>query len=59
VPGRDYSFGTLIKAQAAGDAEALQDAGRRLVRIGLDGPRALQLFAGAVATATGRATQAR
>jgi transaldolase/glucose-6-phosphate isomerase len=59
VPGRDYSFGTLIKAQAAGDAEALQDAGRRLVRIGLDGPRALDLFASAVATATGRATQAR
>ncbi len=59
VPGRDYSFGTLIKAQAAGDAEALEDAGRRLVRIGLDGPRALQLFASAVAAATGRATQAR
>jgi transaldolase / glucose-6-phosphate isomerase len=59
VPGRDYSFGTLIKAQAAGDAEALQDAGRRLVRIGLDGRRALLLFASAVATATGRATQAR
>jgi transaldolase / glucose-6-phosphate isomerase len=59
VPERDYSFGTLIKAQAAGDAEALQDAGRRLARIGLDGPRALELLAGAVATATGRATQAR
>jgi transaldolase/glucose-6-phosphate isomerase len=59
VPGRDYSFGTLIMAQAAGDAEALQAAGRRLVRIGLDGARALDLFASAVATATGRATRAR
>jgi glucose-6-phosphate isomerase len=53
VPGREYSFGTLIAAQAAGDAEALEAKGRRLVRIGLDGSRALGLFAEAVATALG------
>jgi glucose-6-phosphate isomerase len=53
VPGRDYSFATLIAAQAAGDAEALEAKRRRVVRIGLDGPRALDLFAEAVATALG------
>jgi transaldolase / glucose-6-phosphate isomerase len=53
VPGREYSFGTLIAAQAAGDAEALEAKGRRVVRIGLDGPRGLDLFAEAVTTALG------
>jgi glucose-6-phosphate isomerase len=54
VPGREYSFGTLVAAQAAGDAEALQAKGRRLVRIGLDGPRALELFNDALASALGQ-----
>jgi transaldolase / glucose-6-phosphate isomerase len=53
VPGRDYSFGTLIAAQAAGDAEALQAAGRRVVRLGLDGERSLVLLAEAFAVALG------
>src|SRR6266511_968772 len=53
VPGREYPFGTLIAAQAAGDAEALEAKGRRVVRIGLDGPPALELFADAVTTALG------
>jgi hypothetical protein len=53
VPGREYSFATLVAAQAAGDAEALEAKGRRLVRIGLDGPGALDLFADAVAVAVG------
>jgi hypothetical protein len=53
VPGREYSFATLVAAQAAGDAEALEAKGRRLVRIGLDGPRALELFAEAVTVALG------
>jgi transaldolase / glucose-6-phosphate isomerase len=53
VPGRSYSFGTLVAAQAAGDAEALQAKGRRLVRVGLDGPRALSLFNDALASALG------
>jgi transaldolase/glucose-6-phosphate isomerase len=53
VPGREYSFATLVAAQAAGDAEALQAKGRRLARIGLDGPRALDLFNDALAAALG------
>ncbi len=32
VPGRGYSFRTLVAAQAAGDAEALEAKGRRVVR---------------------------
>jgi glucose-6-phosphate isomerase len=30
IPGQDYDFGTLLRAQAAGDAEALEEAGRRV-----------------------------
>ena len=37
VPGRAYTFGTLVAAQAAGDAEALRAKGRRVVRVHLDG----------------------
>ncbi|MFA9429464.1 glucose-6-phosphate isomerase [Egicoccus sp. AB-alg2] len=33
IPGRDYTFGRLKRAQAAGDLAALQAAGRRAVRI--------------------------
>jgi hypothetical protein len=39
VPGRPYTFSQLKRAQASGDAQALADRGRRLVRIGL-GPDA-------------------
>lgn len=35
VPGAPYSFAQLKRAQASGDAQALTDRGRRLVRIGL------------------------
>jgi hypothetical protein len=35
VPGRDYSFATLHAAQALGDARALGDRGRPLVRVHL------------------------
>ncbi len=37
VPGQGYSFGTLITAQAQGDAKALDDTGRRLLRLRLTG----------------------
>jgi glucose-6-phosphate isomerase len=53
VPGRDYSFGTLVAAQAAGDAEALEAKGRRVVRIGLDGPPGLDLLTEAIDVALG------
>jgi hypothetical protein len=35
IPGRPYGFRTLIAAQAAGDFQALQERGRRIVRITL------------------------
>jgi hypothetical protein len=36
IPGRAYSFGTLIDAQALGDLRALRDRGRRVARVSLD-----------------------
>ena len=36
IPGKPYSFGTLADAQALGDLEALQEAGRRVARVHLD-----------------------
>jgi transaldolase/glucose-6-phosphate isomerase len=36
VPGRDYDFGTLIAAQAAGDHRSLVDHGRRVLRVAVD-----------------------
>jgi len=35
VPGKDYSFGTLVAAQAAGDARVLADHGRPVLRLHL------------------------
>ena len=35
IPGEPYTFGTLIAAQAQGDFQALEDNGRRLLRIHL------------------------
>ena len=36
IPGREFGFRTLIRAQAAGDFAALQERGRRIVRINLE-----------------------
>jgi hypothetical protein len=36
IPGRDFGFARLIRAQAAGDYEALKERGRRVARIRLD-----------------------
>jgi transaldolase / glucose-6-phosphate isomerase len=36
IPGRDFGFRRLIAAQAAGDFAALQDRGRRIVRVRLE-----------------------
>ncbi|HVL88939.1 MAG TPA: transaldolase, partial [Actinomycetota bacterium] len=33
IPGRGYTFGTLIDAQAEGDLRSLRDAGRRVARV--------------------------
>lgn len=35
IPGEPYTFGTLIRAQALGDYEALQTHGRRVIRLHL------------------------
>jgi transaldolase/glucose-6-phosphate isomerase len=35
VPGSDYTFGSLISAQALGDYRALRHKGRRVLRINL------------------------
>jgi hypothetical protein len=35
IPGQSYGFRTLIAAQALGDFEALQERGRRIVRVQL------------------------
>jgi glucose-6-phosphate isomerase len=35
VPGKDYTFGRLIAAQAAGDATVLADHGRPVLRVHL------------------------
>ena len=37
VPGKGYSFGTLITAQAQGDLKALRNNGRKVIRIHLSG----------------------
>jgi hypothetical protein len=37
IPGTDYTFGMLERAQAEADAEALREAGRPVVRVALDG----------------------
>jgi hypothetical protein len=36
IPGRDFGFGRLIRAQAAGDLAALEERGRRVVRLRLE-----------------------
>jgi transaldolase/glucose-6-phosphate isomerase len=35
VPGKDYSFGSIIKAQSLGDFQALKQENRRILRIDL------------------------
>jgi len=43
VPGAGYTFGVLKSAQALGDLAALRDAGRRVVRVHLEGDVATSL----------------
>jgi transaldolase/glucose-6-phosphate isomerase len=52
VPETTYTFGELIRAQAAGDAMALEQRGRRLLRInlGTDAKAALERLAGMIPT---------
>ena len=43
IPGRDFGFARLIRAQAAGDYESLKERGRRVARVRLGGGRLMQL----------------
>jgi transaldolase / glucose-6-phosphate isomerase len=36
IPGRDFGFGRLIRSQAAGDFAALEERGRRAIRVRLE-----------------------
>ena len=36
IPGRDFGFARLIRSQAAGDLAALEENGRRIVRLRLE-----------------------
>ena len=36
IPGRDFGFARLIRAQAAGDYESLKERGRRVARVRLE-----------------------
>jgi glucose-6-phosphate isomerase len=50
VPGRDFTFGTFIAAQAAGDAQVLREHGRPVLRLHLSDassalPRLTELLA--------------
>ena len=36
IPGREFGFGRLIRAQAAGDFASLQERGRRVGRVRLE-----------------------
>jgi glucose-6-phosphate isomerase len=56
VPGRDYTFGTLIGAQAAGDREALAAARRRLLHLHLTEGGTLEMLNEALRVALGSAS---
>jgi transaldolase/glucose-6-phosphate isomerase len=45
IPNQGLTFGTLIRAQALGDYEALIEAGRKVLRIHLRDPRDLEQLA--------------
>jgi hypothetical protein len=36
IPGREFGFARLIRSQAAGDLGALEENGRRVVRLQLE-----------------------
>ena len=61
IPGQPYSFGILKRAQALGDLQALQQAGRRVLRVHLThtGPDALAHLIDALADALSACPQER
>jgi transaldolase/glucose-6-phosphate isomerase len=49
IPGEGLTFGTLIRAQALGDYEALIDAQRKVLRVHLSSPKDVQQISAALA----------
>jgi transaldolase/glucose-6-phosphate isomerase len=58
VPGREYTFGTLIAGQAAGDRAALVAGGRRVLHVHLTRGGNLEILEEAVRVALGRSEEA-
>ncbi|HEV8338216.1 MAG TPA: hypothetical protein VGR25_00980 [bacterium] len=54
IPGEDYTFGTLLRAQALGDVQALRAGGRRVLRVHLREPSALERVEAALQAALPR-----
>jgi len=52
IPGRDFDFATLVRAQAVGDLRSLRDHGRRVAQVGVERPGGLEALADAVDAAT-------
>jgi glucose-6-phosphate isomerase len=50
VPGRPFSYGTLLQAQAAGDAAVLAERGRPVLRMNLATPAAADALLEAVSS---------
>ena len=48
IPGQEMSFGTLERAQALGDYEALAGCGRRILRLNLPSPKAIEMLVNAL-----------
>lgn len=53
VPGADYDFATLIRAQAVGDLRSLRDHGRRVAQVRADAPDDLDALVDRVTGAIG------
>ncbi len=54
IPGEDYTFGTLLRAQALGDVQALRAGGRRVLRVHLREPSGLESVATLLRSALAR-----
>jgi glucose-6-phosphate isomerase len=48
IPDREYSFATLVRAQAVGDLQSLRDHGLRVAQSGVSGPDELAALADVV-----------
>ena len=49
IPGRDFDFAELVRAQADADAKVLTELGRPVLRLHVDTPDAMAWLAGSLA----------